>query len=192
MQATDSVMPDAPEMLIYVAAFISPFVQEDAAIIGAMSIFIHPETNTMASGPVVLASMICGLIMSDLWKYWIGYAGRSHTWAQKIAGKRAVGLMGAKIVAHPGTTLLLARFIPGTRIPAYIAAGFFKLAFARFAFWIMVSALAYVGVAWAVLVSVGAIAGKTGQLYVAGALIVALLVYAGLNVIRARRDDKVS
>ena len=175
------------EFLIYLTAFIGPFIQEDAAILGAVTAFLHPETNQIASGAVILISMFCGLVMSDLWKYWIGYAGRSQGWAQAIAIKPAVCAIGAKIVAHPGKTLMLARFIPGTRIPAYIGAGFFGIKFGRFAFWIVISALAYVSVAWVVLRTVGEVAGKTGQLYVAGGLIVALIGYAGWNVLKARR-----
>jgi membrane protein DedA with SNARE-associated domain len=173
------------DILIYLTAFIGPFVQEDAAILGAVTAFLHPETNKMASGPLILLAMFCGLVISDLWKYWIGYAGRTQGWAQAMARKPAVGAVGDKIVAHPGKTLLLARFIPGTRIPAYIAAGFFGVSFGRFAFWIVVSAGAYVGVAWAVLRSVGEVAGKTGQLYVAGGLILVLIGYAGWISFRA-------
>ena len=65
-------MSEMNETLIYMTAFIGPFVQEDAAILGAVTAFIHPETQTMASGTVILLSMLAGLIISDLWKYWIG------------------------------------------------------------------------------------------------------------------------
>jgi membrane protein DedA with SNARE-associated domain len=176
----------AADLLIYLTAFLGPFVQEDAAILGAVTAFLHPETNKMASGLVILTAMFCGLVISDLWKYWIGYAGRTQGWAQTMAKKRAVGLVGDKIVSHPGKTLMLARFIPGTRIPTYVAAGFFGVDFRRFAFWIVVSALAYVGVAWALLNSVGLVAGKTGQVYLTSVLIVCLGVYALLSFLRGR------
>jgi membrane protein DedA with SNARE-associated domain len=84
--------------------------------------------------------------------------------------------------------LLFARFVPGTRIPAYIASGFFGVPFGQFAFWIVVSGLAYVGVALVVLGSVGAVAGKTGQLYVAGFLMASLLIYAGILALKSRRN----
>ncbi len=183
-------MQDMRELFIYLTAFIGPFVQEDAAIVGAVTAFIHRETHNMASGTLILLSMLAGLIISDLWKYWIGYAGRTQSWAQKMAGKRAVKAIGTKIVSYPGKTLLLARFIPGTRIPAYIASGFFEVNFWRFAFWIVVSALAYVGVAWALLSTVGAVAGKTGQLFVAGALILGLICYAIWHAIKASRQAR--
>lgn len=171
---------------VYFAAFVSPFVQEDAAIIGAAAAFLNPAANKMASGQLILVSMFVGLVISDLWKYWIGFAGRSRKWAQKAASKKTVLLIGDKIVRHPGKTLLFARFVPGTRIPAYIASGFFGVPFALFAFWIVVSGLAYVGVAVAVLASVGAVAGKAGQLYVAVALVIGILVYAIIQMLKSK------
>jgi membrane protein DedA with SNARE-associated domain len=178
------------ELIIYLTAFIGPFIQEDAAILGAVTACIQPMTNSMASGPFIVLSMLAGLIISDLWKYWIGWAGRTQAWAQAMARKPAVELVGTKIVQNPGKTLLIARFVPGTRIPAYLAAGFFGIPFGRFAFWVVTSALAYVGAAWAVLSTVGEVAGQTGQLYVAGALILGLVVYGGWTALKARRASE--
>jgi membrane protein DedA with SNARE-associated domain len=172
---------------LYLTAFLSPFVQEDAAIIGAATAFWHPDTRAMTSGPALLGAMFAGLVISDLWKYWIGFAGRSQKWAQKTAAKSTVQAIGKKIVTHPGKTLLFARFVPGTRIPAYIASGFFGIPFGLFAFWIVISALAYVGIAVAIMGSVGAVAGKTGQLYVAGVLIASLLIYVAAMALKTRR-----
>jgi membrane protein DedA with SNARE-associated domain len=169
-------MPNA--LTLYIAAFISPFVQEDAAIIGAVTAFLHPETQNMASGPLVLASMFVGLVISDLWKYGIGWAARTKGLGGKLATNRLVEQLSSKIVTHPGKTLMFARFVPGTRIPAYIAAGYFDVPFGRFAFWIIVSGLAYIGVAIATLHTVGVVAGKTGQLVLAAAMVTGLLIFA--------------
>jgi membrane protein DedA with SNARE-associated domain len=172
------------DLLIYLTAFIGPFVQEDAAIIGAVTAFLHPETHMMASGPLILSAMFLGLVISDLWKYWIGAAGRSQNWAKAMVNKPSVGLIASKIQAHPGKTLLLARFIPGTRIPAYIAAGFFGVSFPRFAVWIVVSGLAYVVCAGILLATVGAVAGKNGQVIVAATLIGLMLSWVCLKLVQ--------
>jgi membrane protein DedA with SNARE-associated domain len=177
--------------LIYLTAFIGPFVQEDTAIIGAATAFLHPDAQAMASGPLILVAMFVGLVISDLWKYSIGYVGRSQNWAKKAATKRTVVAIGSKIVEHPGKTLLIARFIPGTRVAAYIAAGFFGVPFSVFAFWIVVSGLAYVALAIGLLASVGAVAGKTGQLYVAGGLVLGLLIYALVGFWKGRKKTLV-
>jgi membrane protein DedA with SNARE-associated domain len=177
------------DFLIYLTAFIGPFVQEDAAIIGAVTAFLHPMTQTHTSGTLVLTSMFVGLVISDLWKYGIGYAGRRQTWAHTASRVKAVALIGEKIKRHPGKTLLIARFVPGTRIPAYIAAGYFVVPFGIFAVWIIVSGLAYVVVAIMVLSSVGAVAGRTGQLYVGVFLMLALLSYGLWSFVQSRRHE---
>jgi membrane protein DedA with SNARE-associated domain len=174
-----------PDWLFYISAFVGPFVQEDAAILGATTAFLHPDTRIMANGTLVLGAMFAGLVISDLWKYWLGFGARKHGWTHKIRQQDGVIAIGNKILAHPGKTLLFARFVPGTRIPAYLAAGFFGVPFRVFAFWVVASGAAYVGVAIAVLSSVGAVAGKNGQLFVAVGLVCTLFIF-GLTQMRKR------
>jgi membrane protein DedA with SNARE-associated domain len=185
----------AAELLVYFSAFIGPFVQEDAAIVAGATAFLHPETAKMASAPLVLLSLFTGLVVSDLWKFWIGVAGRKQQWAKAMAQKPSVVAISSKIVTHPGKTLMLARFIPGTRIPAYIAAGFFGVSFARFSFWIIVSAALYIAIALVVLRTIGEVAGMKGQLYVGiGLVILIFLVFGGKLVKQflARKADRES
>lgn len=183
-------MSSTTQALIYLSAFVGPFIQEDAAIIAGVTAFLHPEINKMASPALILGSMFFGLVVSDLWKYWIGAAGRNHSWAKVMAQKPAVEAVGQKIVSYPGKTLMLARFIPGTRIPAYIAAGFFGVSFARFSFWIVASAAAYVGVALLVLRTIGEVAGMKGQLYVGVSLMVIICVWIGSKVVKKAISQK--
>ncbi len=174
------------DYVIYLSAFIAPFVQEDAAVLGAVTAFAHPGMDHMADGFLIVIAMLAGLIISDLWKYWLGWAGRTQAWAHRFSEKPAVAQVRAKIVANPGKTLLIARFVPGTRIPAYIAAGFFCVPFGLFAAWIVISALAYTFVAWALIASVGKVAGEKGQLYLAIGLISGILVFVTFKMISAR------
>lgn len=175
-------------LLLYFLALIGPFVQEDAAIITATTTFLHPETSLMVSGPIILALMLAGLVLSDLWKYWIGWAGRQHKWARALAQKPAVDAIGSKILKHTGKALFVARFVPGTRIPAYIASGYFGVPFHRYAFWIIVSAFAYVAMAMAFLGTIGVVAGEKGLILVAVSLVVAFIVYTAQSLWRKRLD----
>lgn len=178
------------DLLIYLSAFIAPFVQEDAAVLGAVTAFAHPAMDQMASGPLIVFAMLLGLIISDLWKYWLGWAGRTQAWAHRVSEKPGVAQVRSKIIENPGKTLLIARFVPGTRIPAYIAAGFFGVPFARFAMWIVVSAVAYTCVAWGLIATIGTVAGEKGQLYLAIGLIGAILVYVGYTMISNKLKSK--
>lgn len=174
------------DYLIYLSAFIAPFVQEDAAVLAAVTAFAHPGMDHMANSALIVVAMLVGLILSDLWKYWLGWAGRTQTWGRRFSEKPGVAQVRAKIVANPGKTLLVARFVPGTRIPTYIAAGFFGVPFGLFAVWIVVSALAYTFVAWALIVTVGTVAGEKGQLYLAICLISAILLFVTFKMISAK------
>ena len=178
--------------LIYAAAFIGPFVQEDAAVIAAVSALAHPDMRAMVDGRLVVVSMLVGLIVSDLWKYGLGRAAKTHAWAQTFAQKPGVALVQSKLLAHPGKTLLIARFVPGTRIPAYIAAGFFEVGFVRFAAWIIVTACAYTFVMWAFIATIGEVAGKSGQLWVAGGMIGALCLWMAVSFVRTQIASKSS
>ena len=174
------------DYLIYLGAFIAPFVQEDAAVLAAVTAFAHPAMDQMADGRLIVAAMLLGLILSDLWKYWLGWAGKTQKWAHRFSEKPGVAQVRAKIVANPGKTLMIARFVPGTRIPAYIAAGFFGVPFGLFARWIVVSALAYTFVAWVLIATVGTVAGEKGQLYLAIGLISAILVFVTVKMVKAK------
>jgi membrane protein DedA with SNARE-associated domain len=175
------------EWLVYLTAFVGPFVQEDAAVWGAVTAFEHPAMDTMAHGSVIVGCMLAGLIVSDLWKYWIGHFARRHAWAARLAQKPAVAAMGDRMKAKPGLTLLIARFVPGTRIPAYVAAGVFGVPFAVFAGWIVASALAYTFVAWAMVATVGQVAGEHAMVVLAGMAIAGVAMW--LIVAWLRRNN---
>lgn len=131
--------------LAYVLAFLGPFVQEDAAIIGAAG-----ATNSAPISDTGLAGAVFGgLIVSDAWKYWAGrFAERSRLASKWIADPR-VQAARDKVVRRLGVALLIARFVPGTRVPLYIACGVFRAPFWRFLFYVALSGALYVGAAFA-------------------------------------------
>ena len=88
-----------------------------------------------------------GLDISDLWKYWLGRAAITRPGARKYAENPRITKAKDGIVNNLGKSLIIARFVPGTRIPLYIASGFFRASFLKFAFYILLSALMYIGLA---------------------------------------------
>ena len=113
---------------LYAAIFFTPFIQEDVAVIGAATVSLADVVHTEAVLPVILA----GLVASDAWKYWMGRLARRYEWAHKFAEKPGVSVAGDLIRKEFLETMLTARFVPGTRIPTYIAAGFFKAHYPRY------------------------------------------------------------
>ena len=60
---------------------------------------------------------------------------------------------------------MVARFIPGTRIPLYIAAGFFQASFLKFTAFIFLSALIYIAIAFGLFHILGEVAGQEAKKY---------------------------
>lgn len=168
---------------LLLAAFTGPFVQEDVAVWAAAAAIALPSAVTGPAAVKAGAAMLAGLIVSDLWKYAIGHLARRVPWAARMAGRPQVQAFGARIRARPGITLMLARFVPGTRIPAYIAAGVFSVPFGVFAAWVCLSAVAYAGLAVGLLAALGQVAGPAVMPGVAGIVLCGVLAQ---QVIRAR------
>ena len=166
-----------PELLAYLCALVTPFIQEDAAVLVAASASVSGIGNPF----IMFASITVGLTMSDLWKYWLGRAAITQPWARKHAESPRIAKAKDSIVNNLGKSLLVARFVPGARIPLYIAAGFFKASFLKFAFFILLSALIYIGIAFGLFHILGEVAGEEAKKYLP---IVAVVLFIGLIVFK--------
>jgi membrane protein DedA with SNARE-associated domain len=132
-------MPDAPLWLIYLGIFFGPFVQEDTAVFAAASYSATVPNEWIKVFFIIWA----GLCLSDLWKYWIGWAALRHSGARKFAEKEKVIAFHDKIKDHAFISLIGVRFMPLARVPAYVASGFFKVPYPLFAAAIIISAFLY-------------------------------------------------
>lgn len=168
----------------YLAILLAPFVQEDAAVIGAAAI----AAAGMAPVAGVLSAVFIGLIVSDLWKYGLGYLAVKHRWARRLVPQDKLETGRRFLHENLGLTLMGVRFVPGTRIPAYVASGFVRAPFGRFAFWVALSATLYVGVAYGLVRLAGeAIAHGAGP-WLAGAVVEsALTLFIAQRLRRARQ-----
>ena len=173
--------------VVYLSLFLGPFIQEDAAVLGAASLAAAGMTGSPA---LILLVIWAGLSASDLWKYWIGAAARSQSWAARFAEGRRVKAAGVLVNRELGKTLFAARFLPGTRIALYIAAGYFKAPFDRFAFFIVASAAFLIISLFSVLKVLGDLLGEQAVLVVSAAVLTALLSYLAYGLIRARLAKK--
>ena len=146
---------------VYVCALIAPFVQEDLAVIGAVSGIISKIGHPLG----LFAAISVGLILSDLWKYWLGRAAITQDWARKYSDKPAVHKAREKLDKNMFKTIFVSRFLPGARIPLYIAAGFFKIPFSKFAAAICATAIFYIGLIYFIFLALGEIAGERLKTY---------------------------
>jgi len=168
--------------LVYLCSFIAPFVQEDIAVIGAVTAIISKMGHPLG----LFLSIATGLIFSDLWKYWLGRAAITQSWARKHSDKPAVHKAKEKLDENMLRTIFVSRFLPGARIPLYIAAGLFKLPFSKFAFSICVTAIFYIGLIYTIFLGLGEIAGERLKAYLPIVALLAVILYLFFNRVRRK------
>lgn len=176
-----AVMGQSP-WLLYACLMVGPFVQEDAAVLGAAAAVAG---GMSAIAPAYLAVTV-GLCASDLWKYWLGRAARTHAWAQRFAKGEAIQKAQAQLDARMGATIAAFRFVPGTRIALYTAAGYLGASWSRFAFWVVVTAAGFVAFVFAGVITLGMIAGPAVQRYALIAAVAAVAVVISGRIIAQR------
>jgi len=166
--------------MLYGLLFALPFVQEDAAVFGAAAASVsHPSEVTM-----IFAVVFIGLCCSDVWKYWLGWAATGHRWAMRFTMDPRVEKAGRLVTAHIGQTLLTARFVPGTRIPTYIACGFFRISYWLFCLWVGATAAFYIGSVFLLVHLLGEIASERAAFWFPVLALSALLSALGLRALR--------
>lgn len=166
--------------------FAGPFVQEDAAVVGAATTAMSGHTDPVH----VFIAALLGLVASDTWKYWLGRAAQAHPWAAKYITDPRIAGARDQVLSRTGVALLVARFVPGTRIPLYIACGLFHVPFWRFQLLIVLSGTLYLGIAFLAFASLGMVVGAqvraAAPFVVLGVVAIALLVNWIMHVSRKR------
>lgn len=168
---------------VYALVAIAPFIQEDTAILSAAAASAAGAGSTQ----LLFITLIIGLSISDLWKYWLGRAAHTHEYGRKVAARPGVQTARDSVINRLGISLVTARFVPGTRIPLYIACGFFKAPFAKVAFFVIISAIIYASIAFILFHKIGEMAGEKLHLYAPIVAICVVAFFICLLIITARR-----
>ena len=176
-------------LAVVLCLLIAPFIQEDAAVIGAASLSLVDGANI----PLIFASVSVGLIASDLWKYWLGRAARTRQWARKYTDRPSIARAEKLVKERLGATLMSVRFIPGARIAMYIASGYFAAPWPIFAGWVMASALLFVAIMFALFHILGAVVGESVKFWlpvISLSLLGAYLIYINMKKREGAQDAK--
>lgn len=117
------------------------FVSEDATCI-ATGLLIHSEQLNWAVG---LGACVLGIFLGDLGLWLAGRVlGRrvlAWRWVSARLPAGRVEHWGQWFDRRGWTAVLAARFLPGTRLPVYVAAGILGRRAGRFALWALLAAL---------------------------------------------------
>jgi membrane protein DedA with SNARE-associated domain len=108
------------------------FVQEDVPTVGAALLAASGNLAWQAGFLGVFLGIWMGDALLYLLARGIGRPLLQRPWAKRFFDRAAVA-RSEQWFAEKGTWLLLSsRFVPGTRLPTYLAAGFLRLPFGRF------------------------------------------------------------
>src|SRR6266513_2113026 len=132
-------------LLASTAIILLSFVSEDAATISsALSIFGGP-----ISWPLGFAACFAGIWLGDLGLYSVarclGKPLLQSRWVARFADPAAIDCCQKKFNEHGSMALLASRFVPGTRLPTYLAAGLLSMPVTRFAIVTAFAALLLIG-----------------------------------------------
>ena len=177
-------LTDSP-LWVYIGVFFGPFVQEDAAVFAAASL----SANNPDFYPALFFTVLAGLFLSDIWKYWIGWAALRNPRARAFAEKKHVADLQDKVQRYTGATLLAARFVPLARIPAYVACGFFKVPYWKFCLFTGLSAAIYTIVIFAICHFVGEIMGEQFRWLLPIAGVSLALLFVGFQFLRRKKIE---
>lgn len=133
---------------LFLSIFLSTFVLEDIALAGSLALV---SQGKMTLGSAFLACFL-GIALGDLALYSLGNCIFSfqgsvsflrNSWLQnKIKKLKTDDTSKMKAV------IFVSRFIPGTRLPVYLGAGYLKYSFGSFVVLTLASVLAWVGLAF--------------------------------------------
>ncbi|HVW82456.1 MAG TPA: VTT domain-containing protein [Candidatus Paceibacterota bacterium] len=130
----------ATPWLAPLAIILSTFILEDAAMVGTGVL----AADGVVSVPVGLAALWIGIALGDFWLYGMGRLAITHPrirrWVEHERVQPLRGWLDDKLFSVVTAT----RFLPGMRLPTYLACGFFALPFKRFATAVVVGTLIWV------------------------------------------------
>jgi membrane protein DedA with SNARE-associated domain len=135
----------APALLASTAIILLSFVSEDAATISsALSIFGGP-----LSWPLGFSACFAGIWLGDLGLYALarslGKPILQSRWVARFADAAAIERCQKKFNQRGSLALFASRFVPGTRLPTYLAAGLLSMPVTHFALVTALAAFVWIG-----------------------------------------------
>src|SRR3974390_2139727 len=112
-----------------VAIILATFVLEDAAMVavGVMA------ADGLLSVPLGLGSLATGIALGDFGLYGMGRLATAYPRLGRFVHSERLRPLATWLNVKLYSTVIAARFLPGARLPTYLACGFFAVPFSRFA-----------------------------------------------------------
>ena len=176
---------------------IGTFILEDPTCV-AVGLLIRSGVVDPVLG---IVSVIVGVFLGDLGLYGLGWYGgsaiSSRQWFKKRFPESRLEKMQGWFHAHGWTAIIASRFMPGTRVPLYVAIGFARGNIVRFMVWTAIAVVVWVpvivlGTAWlggTILEPVESVIGEGVLAWiVVGVLLLIILHIVSLSLTREGRS----
>jgi membrane protein DedA with SNARE-associated domain len=148
------------------ALALATFVSEDLACIAAGALV---ASGQLGFAPAALACF-AGILAGDLLLYGAGRALGRPALLRRLASDAALARASRGLARRGPIAIALSRFVPGARLPTYLAAGALGMRFAAFAGWLSLAAALWTPF----LVGVAAVWTEGARALVSGSLAIAL------------------
>lgn len=136
---------------------LGTLASEDLACITAGVLVAQGKIGFLPAAAAALAGILGGDILLFLLGRWMGRPALNWRWLPKSVTAESVARASAWIGERGLTVVLMARFLPGLRLPVYFAAGVLRTDLRRFLIYFFVAALVWTPL----LVGASAIFGET-------------------------------
>jgi membrane protein DedA with SNARE-associated domain len=139
-----------------IAIVTGTFILEDAStiLVGVLA------ADGQVSIAIALVSLYVGIALGDFGLYGIGRLAATHKWASRFAERNALAPFHDWLETRLVATVFAARFVPGLRLPTYIASGFFRMPFRRFALSVVVATVLWTTLLFGASLLFGALTAK--------------------------------
>jgi membrane protein DedA with SNARE-associated domain len=162
--------------------FFLTFLHEDAAILAAA--FSKVEHGLPV--PYAYISVYLGIVSGDILIYGLGRLAQRNTWLKKKIIGPKVERIRLWLETHLVRILVLCRITPGLLFPTFVACGWFKIPFKRFAIVSIIAGAIYSSLALTIIILFGdLVLGRLG--YWAWGTLLAIVIILGIrNALKPR------
>jgi len=126
-------------VLIFCAFFFATFISEDAACLAAGALIGRGEITF----PLALAACFTGIFAGDVLLYWTGRLAGMKILRTKIVSRfvseNALSNASVWLEKRGAAAIFISRFVTGLRLPTYLAAGFLRTPFWKFALYFLLA-----------------------------------------------------
>jgi membrane protein DedA with SNARE-associated domain len=129
--------------IVFFVFFFATFVSEDAACLTAGALAGQGKIGFS----LVLAACFAGIFTGDVLLYWTGrFFGRRLLQTRlfsRFVSENAVSSASVWLEKRGAMAIFLSRFVTGLRLPTYLAAGFLRTNFWKFAFYFLIASIVW-------------------------------------------------